>query len=68
MLCFLSSFSIKSMKEYRGFEVITKAIEKLGLRHKEQIFAYGEGNKRRLMGRHETATDIHTLSWVRTIR
>ena len=38
------------------------AIEKLGLKHKEHIAAYGEGNERRLTGRHETA-DINTFLW-----
>ena len=51
------------MREEGGYEVIKEAIEKLGLRHKEHIAAYGEGNERRLTGRHETA-DIHTFSWV----
>ncbi|XP_058077433.1 luminal-binding protein 4-like isoform X1 [Magnolia sinica] len=45
-----------------GINVIKKAIEKLGLRHKEHIYAYREGNERRLTGRHETA-DILTFSW-----
>lgn len=56
-------FSTKSMRNDGGIEVIKKAIEKLSLRHKEHISAYGEGNERRLTGRHETA-DIHTFSWV----
>lgn len=51
------------MRKEGGFEVIKKAIEKLKLRHKEHISAYGEGNERRLTGRHETA-DMHTFSWV----
>jgi glutamine synthetase len=51
------------MRNDGGFAVIKKAIEKLGLRHKEHIAAYGEGNERRLTGRHETA-DINTFSWV----
>lgn len=57
-----TNYSTQSMREDGGFEVIKKAIEKLGLRHKEHISAYGEGNERRLTGRHETA-DIHTFSW-----
>jgi glutamine synthetase len=56
-------FSTKSMREEGGYEVIKKAIDKLGLRHKEHIAAYGEGNERRLTGRHETA-DINTFKWV----
>ena len=51
------------MRSDGGYEVIKKAIEKLGLRHKEHIAAYGEGNERRLTGRHETA-DINTFVWV----
>jgi glutamine synthetase len=51
------------MREDGGYEIIKKAIEKLGLRHKEHIAAYGEGNERRLTGKHETA-DINTFTWV----
>ncbi|KAM7479610.1 hypothetical protein LguiA_027823 [Lonicera macranthoides] len=61
----LGSVTIKSTKSMRkdgGFEVIKKAIEKLGLKHKEHIAAYGEGNERRLTGKHETA-DINTFLW-----
>lgn len=54
------------MRNDGGFEVIKKAIEKLGLRHKKHIAAYGEGNERRLTGRYETA-DINTLCWVSLI-
>nr|AAB03492.1 cytosolic glutamine synthetase [Pisum sativum] len=57
-----ANFSTKSMRENGGYEVIKKAIEKLGLRHKEHIAAYGEGNERRLTGKHETA-DINVFSW-----
>ncbi|RRT68833.1 hypothetical protein B296_00030817 [Ensete ventricosum] len=51
------------MRSDGGYEVIKEAIEKLGWRHKEHIAAYGEGNERRLTGRHET-TDINTFVWV----
>ncbi|CAI5530727.1 unnamed protein product, partial [Closterium sp. Naga37s-1] len=54
--------STKAMREEGGYDVILKAIEKLGLRHKEHIAAYGEGNERRLTGKHETA-DVNTFSW-----
>ncbi|KAK8698668.1 hypothetical protein V6N13_114779 [Hibiscus sabdariffa] len=57
-----SNYSTKSMRSDGGIHVIKKAIEKLGLRHKEHIAAYGEGNERRLTGRHETA-DISKFSW-----
>lgn len=43
--------------------MIKKAIEKLSLKHKEHIAAYGEGNERRLTGKHETA-NIDTFKWV----
>ncbi|CAN6463427.1 unnamed protein product [Victoria cruziana] len=59
-----TNYSTKSMRNDGGIDVIKKAIEKLGLRHKEHIAFYGEGNERRLTGRHETA-DINTFSWVR---
>lgn len=54
------------MREEGGYEVIKKAIEKLSLKHKEHIAAYGEGNERRLTGKHETA-DINTFKWVSTV-
>ena len=55
------------MREEGGFEVIKKAILNLSLRHNEHILAYGEGNERRLTGKHETAS-IDTFSWVRSER
>ncbi|XP_072991380.1 glutamine synthetase nodule isozyme-like [Typha latifolia] len=57
-----TNYSTKSMRKDGGYEVIKKAIENLGKRHKEHIAAYGEGNERRLTGRHETA-DINTFKW-----
>ncbi|KAF2317562.1 hypothetical protein GH714_024690 [Hevea brasiliensis] len=57
-----ANYSTKSMRSDGGYEVIKKAIEKLGLRHREHIAAYGEGNERRLTGRHETA-DINNFLW-----
>ncbi|RWW57674.1 hypothetical protein BHE74_00035514 [Ensete ventricosum] len=55
--------STKSMREEGGYEVIKKAILNLSLRHMDHISAYGEGNERRLTGKHETA-NINTFSWV----
>ena len=55
--------STKTMREDGGYEAIKKAILNLSLRHKEHISAYGEGNERRLTGKHETA-NINTFSWV----
>ncbi|GLJ37638.1 hypothetical protein SUGI_0764540 [Cryptomeria japonica] len=57
-----TNYSTKSMRTDGGINVIKKAIEKLGLKHKEHIAAYGEGNERRLTGKHETS-DINTFSW-----
>ncbi|KAK9682955.1 hypothetical protein RND81_10G109000 [Saponaria officinalis] len=57
-----TNYSTKSMREEGGFEVIKKAILNLSLRHKDHISAYGEGNERRLTGKHETA-GINTFSW-----
>ncbi|BAT81272.1 hypothetical protein VIGAN_03095700 [Vigna angularis var. angularis] len=57
-----TNFSTKSMRSDGGYEVIKKAISKLEKRHKEHIAAYGEGNERRLTGKHETA-DINTFIW-----
>jgi hypothetical protein len=52
------------MRSEGGYELIKKAIKKLEARHIEHIAAYGEGNERRLTGRHETA-DINTFTWVK---
>ncbi|KAI6683909.1 hypothetical protein NL676_029822 [Syzygium grande] len=41
--------------------MIKKAILNLSVRHEEHISAYGEGNERRLTGKHETA-NIHIFS------
>ncbi|GBG72739.1 hypothetical protein CBR_g12306 [Chara braunii] len=56
------NFSTKAMREDGGWEVIMDAVKNLGLRHKEHIKAYGEGNERRLTGRHETAS-MDKFSW-----
>jgi glutamine synthetase len=45
-----------------GWDNIQKQIEKLGKRHAVHIAAYGEGNERRLTGKHETSS-IHDFSW-----
>ena len=62
MILPMSECSTKSMRSEGGYEVIKTAIEKLEARHMEHIAAYGEGNERRLTGRHETA-DINTFVW-----
>eukprot|EP00953_Heterococcus_sp_UTEX-ZZ885_P031919 16696-Heterococcus_DN1.PRE.1 len=44
------------MRKPGGYAKIIEAIEKLGKKHEQHILAYGEGNERRLTGRHETAS------------
>merc|ERR1712187_484164 len=50
-----TNFSTKAMRAPGGYDVIKKAVEKLGKKHEEHIKVYGEGNERRLTGAHETA-------------
>lgn len=55
-----TNYSTKSMREAGGIKYINEAIEKLSKRHAYHIMNYdpskGEDNKRRLTGKHETAT------------
>ena len=57
-----TNFSTEKMRKEGGYEVIEKAIRRLGAKHQEHIDAYGEGNERRLTGKYETA-DINTFSY-----
>ena len=57
-----TNFSTEKMRKEGGYDVIESAIRKLGAKHGEHIAAYGEGNERRLTGKHETA-DINTFSY-----
>ncbi|CAM9501611.1 unnamed protein product [Choristocarpus tenellus] len=57
-----TNFSTKKMREEGGYTAIIEAVEKLGKRHMEHINAYGEGNERRLTGKHETA-DMNSFSY-----
>merc|ERR1712222_221851 len=50
------NYSTQPMREEGGYDVIVEAIEKLGKKHAEHIAVYGEGNERRLTGKHETAS------------
>ncbi len=50
------------MRQPGGYPIIVEAIEKLSKQHKEHIARYGEGNERRLTGRHETAS-FHSFSY-----
>ncbi|CAM9810199.1 unnamed protein product [Chrysoparadoxa australica] len=51
-----TNYSTEKMRNPGGYAEIISAIEKLALKHDEHIKAYGEGNERRLTGRHETAS------------
>jgi len=45
-----------------GWQAIQDQIAKLEKRHAVHIAAYGEGNERRLTGKHETSS-MHDFSW-----
>ena len=49
-----SNFSTEAMRNEGGMAHIEAALKKLESRHLEHIAVYGEGNERRLTGRHET--------------
>jgi len=51
-----TNFSIKSMREAGGIDVIKKVCEAFGKVAEEHIKAYGEGNDKRLTGKHETCS------------
>jgi glutamine synthetase len=55
-----TNFSTKGMRdgtvEKTGLELIDEAIMKLSKKHLEHMMVYGEGNKERMTGHHETAS------------
>mmetsp|Transcript_4423 Transcript_4423/g.7332 ORF Transcript_4423/g.7332 Transcript_4423/m.7332 type:complete len:380 (-) Transcript_4423:507-1646(-) len=58
-----TNFSTKETRtEGTGWGVIQEQCEKLGKRHAVHIAAYGEGNERRLTGKHETSS-MSDFSW-----
>ena len=57
-----TNFSTKGMREEGGDLQIGNALKKLEYHHREHIAVYGDGNERRLTGRHETC-DINTYRW-----
>lgn len=57
-----TNFSTEKMRKAGGRAAIDTAIRQLGARHSAHIAAYGEGNERRLTGKHETA-DMNTFSY-----
>ena len=50
-----TNFSTKSMREEGGYEEILNAIKKLKKNHSKHMKVYGEGNEKRMTGKHETA-------------
>jgi glutamine synthetase len=50
------NFSTLTMREPGGYEEIINAIKRLEKKHKEHIALYGEDNKDRLTGKHETSS------------
>merc|ERR1719223_714894 len=51
-----TNFSTEKMRKDGGYEHIIAAIEKMSKKHEEHIAVYGQGNERRLTGKHETAS------------
>jgi glutamine synthetase len=51
-----TNFSIKGMREIGGYDVITKVCQAFGKVAAEHIAEYGEGNDKRLTGKHETCS------------
>ena len=60
-----TNFSTEKMRAPGGYPTIIEALEKLRLRHKEHIEAYGEGNERRLTG---TYLSFHPPTYLPTER
>lgn len=57
-----TNYSTKSTREKGGWKIIKDQIEKLRIKHDEHISCYGDGNERRLTGKHETAC-IKDFTW-----
>ena len=58
-----SNYSTKETRAYPGgWDVIQEHCKKLEKRHAVHIAAYGEGNERRLTGKHETS-GMNDFSW-----
>merc|ERR1712099_70632 len=51
-----TNFSIKEMRADGGYQVILKVCEAFGKKTEEHIAVYGEGNDKRLTGKHETCS------------
>jgi glutamine synthetase len=58
-----TNYSTKATRtEGTGWDAIQEQIKKLEKNHAKHIAAYGEGNERRLTGKHETSS-MHDFSW-----
>lgn len=57
-----TNFSTIRMRESGGLNAIIEGCEKLALAHKKIINLYGNGNEKRLSGKHETSS-INDFSW-----
>jgi glutamine synthetase len=57
-----TNFSVKPMREDGGYDAIIKVCEAFGKVAKEHITEYGDGNEKRLTGKHETC-DINTFKY-----
>merc|ERR1712056_169981 len=51
-----TNFSIKEMRADGGYQVILKVCEAFGKKTEEHTAVYGEGNDKRLTGKHETCS------------
>jgi len=51
-----TNYSTEATRAPGGYAKIIEMCELLGKKHKEHIDAYGEGNEKRLTGRHETCS------------
>lgn len=50
-----TNYSTKSTRDNGGMAVIKEHMKRLEAKHKEHCIVYGEGNRERLSGLHETA-------------
>jgi glutamine synthetase len=58
-----TNYSTKATRaDGTGWDAIQEQIKKLEKNHAKHIAAYGEGNERRLTGKHETSS-MHDFSW-----
>jgi len=60
--CHTNYSTAETRKEGTGLDAVLAQVDRLGKKHLEHIAAYGEGNERRLTGKHETAS-IGSFSW-----